>query len=563
MTISAYELNQALSKSFKVSFESEQDIEIETDTVVINSASTVDGELEELTEDVAVVNTTADSMDDVDDAVESLESLIVAMESSVLTGGFDKRSATLANLSLESITNRFGLESNILSFGMEAVEDDAEAETKSSISKAKQMIGALKSNTGALVNKMYMAAASALNNTTALSAKLVANATALKNNINAQNTGNNAVTLSRGVKRRLTIDGTTVLKPDEYVKELKRLVDKYNNTVKVYADGNVLTGFVTDVAASVTKYDGEPSSKKSIVNAVKSISEGMTAKTKSPDDVEAAKSAPYLGGATLALKRPSRKAVEDALFGSEVTSVSQEGIGRATAGAVQTVLGALLFTGSLVLCFKNGTVIGSSIFKIVNGNIIGGMAGVGVGIVVMYLLDYGVNKGMSMMASGATKSVDEINKLRAMSKSKLSSNVDDAVALTTEFTVESTSVSTESDETVSVTSLSAKQVAEVATIVQQTAATTQTMKAQLNKRKALMKQIELITKEMNNTGDETTVISTSAHAFVKQFIKQTIKFEMDLTSYSVGVMKAALAYAEASNTSSAAASTDDSDEKKA
>ena len=247
MQLSAYDLEQALAKKFTVSMESEQEIEIQAEEVIINSDATVDGDIEELAEDVGVVEETSENLVQVEEATETLESLIATMESRLLTGGFDKTNAQLANISLESITARFGLESTILSFGMEAVEDDAEGETKSTIDKAKQMLGALKSNSGALLNKMYSAAASALGNVAAISAKLIAKAGSLKSNISADNKGGNPVKLSRGVKRKLTVDGKTALDPNTYVKELKRLTDKYNSVVKVYADTSMLEGFVSDI----------------------------------------------------------------------------------------------------------------------------------------------------------------------------------------------------------------------------------------------------------------------------------------------------------------------------
>ena len=104
--LTSYDLQQVISKKFVPSFESEQEIEIETDEVVINQIQTTDSEIEELAEESAIVTETSDNLDDVDNTTETLESLIYSMESSILTGGFDVRNAQIANIALESIASQ-------------------------------------------------------------------------------------------------------------------------------------------------------------------------------------------------------------------------------------------------------------------------------------------------------------------------------------------------------------------------------------------------------------------------------------------------------------------------
>ena len=552
MTLSAYDLQSALNKKFTVSFESEQEIEIQAEEVVINSDASVDGEIEEINEDIEVADEASDNIEEVDEAVTTLESLIYSMESSVLTGGFDKRNAALANISLESITTKFDLETTLLSFGMEEVEDDGEAETKSTIGKAKQMLSALKSNSGALLNKMYAAAASALGNNAALSAKLIAKATNLKSNVNSENTGGSTVKLSRSVKRKLTLDGKTVLSPDAYVKELQRLTSKYNNVVKTYADTDMLGSFVSDVVKGMNGATGEPKSSKAIVSSVKSISDGIGKSISAPEGVEAAESAPYLGGARIVMKRPTTKSIVDLLDEAvKKQQVSQEGLGTWIKGDLKHSLGSLIFGLGLSGAFLTG---GAALMTIGGGLTAAGVAqGALVTSILGFVSYHGLKKGVVLMADGIAMKDGETAKLAAAVRDKVKGKSKEIAAVSTEFQMDNTAVSMEASEDATVTSLSAKQIQQVADIVQNTSTTTQTMKGQLNKRKSIIKNIDQLTKAMaaeNKDGNH--ALSDASALFVKRFIKQTIKFEMQLTSYSVQVMKAALAYAEASNSASPA-----------
>ena len=543
--LNTYDLQQIIGKRFSIGMESEQEIEINAEEVIINSDNTVDTEIEELTEDASEVLEASDNIDRVDEATATLESLIFAMESSVELGGFDKRNAMLANISLEAISTSFGLESNVLSFGMEEVEDDAEAETKATVGKAKQMLGALKSSTGALINKMYTAAAAALGNNAAISAKLIAKAASLKNSVNSENKGGNSVKLSRGVKRKLTTDGKSVLAPDAYVKELKRLTDKYNETVKVYADTDLLGTFMSDIVKSMSGSTGEPQSKKAIMASVKAISEGVTKSTKQGEGMEGATSEPYLGGGCITLNRPSVSAIEEMLSNAvkkdQVSQESEEGktVYLSFAPYKRPTLGALAF------------MLGVTFVGVATGTGIAAVAGltlVEAGIVGMIVGQ------LALLAVGATKGGEEFSekqgaKIKA-GVNKLLGRSEEVATISTEFAMDTNGVSMESDETTVVTSLSAAQIGEVASIIQNTAATTQNMKKMLNQRKAVMSSVDKVTKALaKEDKDANAKMAQASAAFIKQFVKQTIKFEMELTSYSVAVMKAALAYAEASNNS--------------
>lgn len=563
--LTSYDLQQVISKKFVPSLESEQEIEIETEEVVINQIQTTDSEIEELAEDTASAVEASDNIDDVENTTETLESLIYSMESSILTGGFDVRNAQIANIALESIATQYDIDSSYLTFGMEEVGEDGEAATKSTIDKAKSMLGALKDNASALLTKMYGATLAALGSSAALSEKLIAKAIQLKGSVDAQNKGGNAVSLSKSVKRKLTTDGSTVLAPDKYLNELKRLTSKYNSVVKVYADTDVLSTFAQDVVKGLSGSDKQTASAKAIAASVRQLSSDINKKVPSKDGVEEAVSEPYLGGARIHMAKPTVAAVKQALTTeSKESEVSQEGIValykasyKVTLGSVLTVLGisgtAIASAGALgtTKLLFNGAFIADVVAKLgisVLGAVSSTLVVTLICIAFAVLWYYGAKKGIKMIGEGWKDYIEEIKKAVTAFKGIFNKTTEEASAVATEFELDSTGVSMEADDAASsVNSLNANQVKSVSDIIINTSATTKTMKAQLAKRKAIIKDIETITKELAKAEGSNSVAAKAASTFVKRYIKQTIKFEMQLTNYTVGVMKAALAYAEASN----------------
>ena len=563
--LTSYDLQQVISKKFVPSLESEQEIEIETDEVVINQIQTTDSEIEELAEESAIVTETSDNLDDVDNTTETLESLIYSMESSILTGGFDVRNAQIANIALESIASQYDIDSSYLTFGMEEVGEDGEAETKSTIDKAKSMLRALKDNASALLSKMYAATLAALGSTTALSEKLIAKAIQLKSNIDNQNKGGNPVKLAKSVKRKLTVDGKTVLAPDKYLSELKRLTSKYNSVVKVYADNDVLAKFTQDVVKGMAGSDKQTASAKAILATVRELSSGITKKLPSKDGIEEAVSEAYLGGARVHMVKPTVAAVQKALtVEATKNNVSQEGVGRLLKASTKVAGGAILAVTSGVGVGISSIVTAAGIKTIFGGASIaavaakagvsfGAVLGGTVAVTLLFVLFavlwfYGLKKGLKMIGSGWAEYIEEIKKAVEAFKGIFKKSTEDAAEVATEFELETSSVSMEADEaTTAVSSLSANQIKMTSDIIIDTAATTRTMKGQLAKRKAIIKEMEAITKALATAEGSNSEATKAASAFIKRYIKQTIKFETQLAAYTVGVMKAALAYAEASN----------------
>lgn len=567
--LTSYDLQQVISKKFVPSLESEQEIEIETDEVVINQIQTTDSEIEELAEDTASAVEASDNIDDVENTTETLESLIYSMESSILTGGFDVRNAQIANIALESIATQYDIDSSYLTFGMEEVGEDGEAETKSTIDKAKSMLSALKDNASALLNKMYNSALSALGNTTALSEKLIVKASQIKSSVDASNKGNVDVKLPKSVKRRLTLDGKTILPQDQYLNELKRLTAKYNSAVKVYADSNVLSEFSKEVLKGASGSDANPVAKKAMSNVVRELSSGVSKRVKSTDNTEEFVSDVYLGGARIHMLKPTAKAVQQALTAKE--EVSQEGWRAAGAATTKFDAGLLLTTLGLA-----GMGIGVTISTVFGGLTIAALAkSVGFSIalglgqislvfaIVAVLSYYGAKKGLKMMGEGWKEWSAEIKKAIEALKARFTKVSSEATEVGTTFELETSTSSMEAEEVeTSVQSLNANQVKAVTDIVLNTANTTKTMKAELNKRKALIKDMDTLTKEMAKAEGNNSALTSAANTFIKRYIKETIKFEMQLASHTVGVMKAALAYAEASNGAKAAEPEASDDEKK-
>lgn len=564
----------ALNKRFNITMESEQEIEITTDEVVINQVTTIDGEMDELSEDVKVVTESDENLDKVDEASATLESLILSMESSIILGGFNKQNANLANIALESVSIRFKLDADALSFGMEAVEDDAEGATKSTVDKAKQMLSALKSNTGALLNKMYMGAASALGNTAAISAKLISKATSLKANINSANKGGNSVKVGSSVARKLSVTGAE-LAPDAYIKELKRALDKYKSVVKTYADTDVLNAFIKDAVSKNAKSGNSAAVKKSVLASVKALSEGITKQSKDGGDSESYVSDAYLGGILIARTRPTVAAISTAMeSGVKKDQVSQEGVLRAIGGGIKTIIGAMLFI------FSVGTYINviSTAVSMTAGAMAGGVGGayatvgvsgamlgsLGVGSLlvsygVLFLVGFlalkGAELGVSMITKNTKITADEFNKAMSMGKSKTKSSYSEAAEVSTAFSL-TADKATAAETKGTVTSLSSSQVGQVTSLIVDTSATTKTMKAAAEKRKSVIQEVNELTKNLSTeNGKETKAMAEASATFIKNWIKQTLKFEMEMTNYAVGIMKAALIYAEVSNSATVSTET--------
>lgn len=572
-TLSSYDLAEVLTRKFAVSMENENEIEISADEVIINQTQTTDSEIEELAEEATVFNEASDNLDDIDNTSEALESLIYSMESSILTGGYDVRNAQIANIALESIATQYNIDSDYLTFGLEEVSEDGEAETKSAIGKAKQMLGALKNNTSALLNKMYTSAMAALGSTSALSEKLIVKASQLKNNVNTDNGGKNNVKLPKSVKRKLTVDGTTVLSPEKYLQELKRLTAKYNSVVKVYADTDVLAKFSQDVVAGMNNGSIQTGSKKAIITAVREISSDINKKVASKKDTEELTSDPYLGGATIHAKKPTVAAVQKALTTqSGDNTVSQEGVGAFMMSGLKMSIGSYMATIGI-----SGLTLSAKMFSVVafNGATTAALTAAGIqftvgalpltiiAVILAVISTYGLKKGMDMLTGNWQSYKDEINKAIAKFASMFKKNTEEASEVATEFSLVNTGASMEADEAATeVSSLSANQVKTVADIILGTSTTTKTMKAQLNKRKAVVKDIDAITKNLSKADESNVQASKAASTFIRRYIKETIKFEMQLTNYTVSIMKAALAYAEASNGAKVAEPEVSEDEKK-
>ena len=567
-TLTSYDLQRLVANKFVPSMESEQEIEIQTEEVVINQITSIDTEVEEVAEDTATAIDALEKHDDIENTEATLESLIASMESSILTGGYDVRSASIANIALESIANQYRIDTPLLTFGLEASAEDGEAETKSTIAKAKDMLGALKENAGVLINKMYNAAAAALGSTVALSEKLLAKAAQISASINATNKGGATVRLSKGIVRKLTLDGRTVLTADKYLAELKRLTDKYNEVVKIYADSDVLSAFSDDVMKGMSTGKPQTRSNAAIMSVVKAISSDIKKPLKSVSGVDEATSDVYLGGARITLRRPTMASFRSALLKSSSNeAISQEAMPPIVRKVVGGMLTAFGFLGVLFFSYNAGYNIGTAIVLILSGFGALGMAFTLAGLIcfaIAVITGYGYEKGLEMLKD-PENNAEELKKVGNDVINKMDKHAQIASTLSTEFDMET--ISLEADDSVvnQVPALNAKQIKTLTGIIINTAGTTRTMKAELQKRKTLSKSIDSISNKMQSTeGTDAAKGTKEARKFINSFIKNTIKFEMQLTTYTLAVMKAALAYAEASNnaTGKEEASTESLDSKK-
>lgn len=537
-TITNYDLQQKISRRFTPSLESEQEIEIETDEVIINQTLHVDGEIEDGIESTNVADETIASIDNVDQATETLESLIDSMESSILKGGFDVDKAKLANITLESISMRFDLDPQCLNFGLEEVTADGEAETKSTIGKAKEMLTALKDNTAALIAKMYMHAAAALGNVQAISDKILSHTSKIRAAIDMENPGTTILPLKVSRVRYLTVNGTP-LKPDDYVKEVKRSLDKYNEVVKIYSDASLVEGFASDVITAMGASDASPKAKGAILAAVRNLNNGITKPVKIGDGMIAFSSEPYLGNYCIVAKKPDPKTIINMLNEQLATkTVSQEGVGTYLGHAAVQGMGAVMYTIGQI------GFIGGSIGALIVGGIPLTMLAVSIAVAGYY----GSRKGVELLKSGFDGRSEEIKKAIAKFQSTLTATAKEASEVSTAFTLfNQDGISMEAGNEYSVQALNPVQIKQVLALIDNTAATTRNMKKSLDARQGVMKQVHDLSKEIAKVEGNNNALSKAAASFVKQYIKQSVKFEMDMTNYGVKVMREAINYIGLSN----------------
>lgn len=537
-TITDYDLQQKISRRFVPSLESEQEIEIETDEVTINQTLHIDGDIEDTLESVKDVDQSIENLDDVDQATETLESLLVAMESSILKGGFDVDNAKLANITLESISMRFDLDPQCLNFGLEEVTADGEAETKSTIGKAKEMLTALKDNTAALIAKMYMHAAAALGNVQAMSDKILSHTSKIRDAIDMENPGTTILPLKASRARYLTINGTP-LNPDDYVKEVKRSLDKYNEVVKIYSDTSLVEGFANDVITAMGKSDASPKAKGIILSAVRNLSNGITKPVKLGDGVVAFSSEPYLGNFCIVAKKPDPKSIINMLNEQLATkTVSQEGVGAYLGHAAVQGMGAVMYTVGQI------GFIGGSIGALVVGGIPLTMLAISIAVAGYY----GSRKGVDLLKSGFDGRSEEIKKAIAKFQGTIASTAKEASEVSTAFSFSSQDgISMEASKEYNVQALNPVQIKQVLALIDNTAMTTRNMKKSLDTRRGAMKQIHDLSKEIAKVEGNNNALSKAAASFVKQYIKQSVKFEMDMTNYGVKVMREAVNYIGLSN----------------
>ena len=109
----------------------------------------------ELAEEESEITETEGEADDADSDIETLESIQIALESTLDKGGLDTVSYEMFGLTMEHIYRRYGIDAGAVLPSMESFSDDAHAQTIVSMEKVKDTLKSVKEGAVQLIKKLW------------------------------------------------------------------------------------------------------------------------------------------------------------------------------------------------------------------------------------------------------------------------------------------------------------------------------------------------------------------------------------------------------------------------
>lgn len=504
---------QDMGRDMRISFglESESDdgldIEIEPQTVVINTDETAEEEIAELAESQNELASIDNDMEDAEEAEATLESLVFGLEQQLLRGGMTKATAAFANIGLESVASKLKLDDReFLNASLEDVSEDGEAETEKVLDKAKTMLKDIKDVSFAFVNKMYVSVSAILGNSYNYSLKIMSRAKELSNTIDTGIDGGQTIKIGKGKSKYFYVDGK-LLNGDQYLKELDATLSLIKTAITANAETQPLKEFATEAAryyaGASSSLDGKNVVKYvSRLNSLTPHSDNMMVEDEGNEHaLESFVSDGLLGDYVVYSIRPKKWVVEEAI------KEQQTGVGMDVA-------------------YKRKMKIPERVFKAVVGSI---FVHLPIGRDLLY------------------------SSIKGTTEDKKNVNAGEAVVLCTEFglyrplkfnlpgreEVESLSGS-EAKKAVEIVSSHAGIVTGMGKIVKERNNVAAALKT-LNKHIT-----DNLSEEDQERKSDIKVDVYMATNFIKTWLRNMMRFESDAVSYSVNVMNAAVVYAEKS-----------------
>lgn len=539
---------------------------IEAFDVLINEEQHIEmeGSLVEIHENADVLRQSMIENKIVEEDIVALESIVNNLEYQLKRGGITRSSVGLANIGLESVTNKYGIYD--LGISMEDATADSEGATMSVLTKAKQLLGNLKSNILIAMEKVGDAVDRIRGNIVNIALSLKKRTMSLRAELNKDNKGGKVIKVG-GLSKFLT-SGSGSVKPEVFLKELNDAIALTEQALGAKSKQDNIAAFVKLCEESIA------GNKNLDTKALKAINDSLTkicTITSSKEGTEATTrkySKTGLGGVTISMDKVDEGFIQRVLedckkyyekcleitkkkqqggnVSNESISLSMEdGIGSAAISVVKFVLVRLAAVFMLVHGVVNiGLGIGFGMmffspFGLVSAlfPIIGGAGALMMGA---KLISGGSNRGNVDNSHNDDYGIEDYQ----ISMEAASLNKSDIASLISTFKVVKRNVPSPEQ----ILSLNAAQVKKTCDDVDKLCDQLLTYGKNVIDRRRIVASLPKNIEKLNNSGDKQSAKATSNTArFIKGYLNELIDFEIDLALVQLNVARAAVQYAEISN----------------
>lgn len=245
-----YNLQQALglesSEIFSPSTIVLEPTEVSSELEMVN-------EVQELEQASEVVMQASADIDTVEDSIATLESIATTLQVSLENYNVSNTTYAMAYISLEHIEKQFGVESGVLTVGLEdGGEENIEQANTGMLSKVKGMLGKLKDGAGNLIDKIAEGIEIARKNTGKIAARVKSRISNIKNNLKSDNQGGIDLK-SKSLNKLSGISENGVVTGASFNKKLEdtvRITDNITNATLKY---DILNSYVETLDSSNEK----------------------------------------------------------------------------------------------------------------------------------------------------------------------------------------------------------------------------------------------------------------------------------------------------------------------
>lgn len=521
----------------------------------------------ELEASAAEVVATSASIAKLESDAATLESIAMVLEASLEHNAITPSTHALTYVTLESICNSYGLESNVLVTSMEEEGGDAEQATNSMLAKIKNMLANLKTMSAGLLDKIANAVEIVRKDIVKIAGRVKARAVALKSNIKSDNKGGAPVNVSAsnllGAANNGVINGKT------FLPALSNSANMIQTITESYTKTDPLKNYIDAVVASVS---GKAAPNiKAIEGFTGALSSLCKTRVDDKEGFESYISAPLLNGKYIMKTNYSASEIRSALdwciskAKSVIKKSEESGTEEPTTESLAISLENDGYTPNpvtlknilLTLIWFNGWYHISYIIGLhFTGQIL--FPSAVVGITIGYLLVKWGRKEATILVNHITRSLGLVKKseeqpaTESIEVSMESEGYDDSLvysiaAYSTVFRVYGNA--DKKDKAVSVESLSAQEIGKTCDVVANLCDSVIGFVSKTKERKSTISEFVKAAKAANKasgdadakSGGSSLILVANAH------MRDIVNFEVDYIKTIGGFIRASLSYAEASN----------------